>query len=223
MKIAALMLALAMLPLAHAEECAIPAKPTEYHQLKRYWQALESFRQDAEQRRSAAEADRLVTATDRAGYLQAIATYREDIAAYRAAARHAKDSECPFAANDVFGLDVLPGELDPKYDLPHGNDAVMLRIRYYYTGDHGAEVSMGALTYLDGQSTGHWAYRPYRLAPGFHVALVRLSMSMEAPNGYRSDEIKTEMYVHGKSVFHSRRFPFVREWRRRDSQTVTRP
>jgi hypothetical protein len=223
MKKAALLLAFAMLPQAHAAECTTPAKPTEDHQIKRLRQTLESFRQDAEQRRAAAEADRLVSATDKVEYRQAIATYRDDLAAYRAAVRSARDSACPFAANDVFGLDVLPGELDSQYDLAHGNDAVMLRIRYYYTGDHGAEVSMGALTYLDGNSTGHWAYRPYRLAPGFHVALVRLSMSMEAPNGYRSDEIKTEMYVHGKSVFHSRRFPFVHEWRRRSTANITRP
>lgn len=218
-----LLLTFALLPLASANDCPPPEKPTEFQQLKRFRQALESFRQSAEQRREAAEADRLVTATNKSGYRRAMSNYREDMAAYRTAAGHGKDSTCPFAVNEVFGLGVEPGELDHKYDLPHGNDAVMLRIRYYYTGDHGSEVSMGALTYHDGQSTGHWAYRPYRLAPGFHVALVRLSMSLEAPNGYRSDEIKTEMFVHGKDVFHSRRYPFVREWRRSVSAPITRP
>lgn len=211
----ALLATLALLPQANAGACPLPETPLEFHQFKRFRQALESFRRNAEQRRETAEADRLLAATDKPGYRRAMSNYREDMVAYRAAADHAKDSACRVAANEVFGLGVEPGQLDPQYDLPHGNDAVMLRIRYYYTGDHGAGVSMGALTYRDGQSTGHWAYRPYRLAPGFHVALVRLSMSREAPDGYRSDEISTEMFVHGKSVFHSRRYPFVHEWRRR--------
>lgn len=209
------LLTLCVVLVANAAACPESADVTKYQLPQAFRQALESFRLDAEQRREVLEDDRMLGAISRSEYRIALSIYREDIAAYRAGFAYAKNPACGMIENGVFGFSVLPALLDPVFDLVWGNDAVLLRIRYYYTGDHGSAVSMGAITYLDGSSTGYWGYRPYRIWPGFHVALVRLSMSDEAPDGYRSDEISTEMFVDGKDVFHTQRFPFVREWRRR--------
>lgn len=220
------LIALCVVLAANAAACPESEDVTEDQLPTAFRRALEHFRVEAEFRREVLEDDRMLGAINHSEYLKALAVYREDIAAYRAGFTYSKNPGCGVIENGIFGFSVLPANLDPEYDLVRGNDAVLLRIRYYYTGDRGSEVSLGALTYLDGNSTGHWAYRPYRLWPGFHVALVRLSMSNDAPDGYRSDEISTEMFINGKSVFHTQRFPFVHEWRRRTSdepQIISQP
>ena len=203
--------------LAAAQECRPPERQTEFHAPQRLRQALEAFRIRTERAREATEEQRSAKALERDEYRESIARYRENVAAYRAGVVHAKDLPCPFATNEILALRVLPGRLDPQYDLEHGNDVVRLRVAYYYTGDRGDAVSIGAITLLEGQSTGYWGYRPHQLMVGFDVAEVRLSMNNDAPDGYRSDAISADMFIHGKNVFRTRAFPYVREWRRRKS------
>ena len=213
---AALALAAASLP-ALGRECAAPEYPTEFHAPKRLRQALEAFRRSAESGRALAEARRAAGELERVRYRAAIARYREDIGFYFAGVVHARNLPCPHLANEILALGVHPGRLDPRYDLGRGNDVIELRIAYWYTGDRGDAVSIGAITLAGGESTGHWAYRPHRLHRGLDVATVRLAMTADGPERYRSDAISAEMYIHGRNVFAQRVFPYAREWRRRTS------
>ncbi len=193
------------------QECAPPEHHKELYSLKRLQQALESFRTKTEHDREAMEDRRRSGILGRNDYRESMARYRENIAAYRAGIR-ANKPLCPYATNEIFAPTILPFEVDERYGAK-GNDAVHLRFAYYYTGDQGSEVSVGAITLANGESNGYWAYVPHPMVKGFNMADVLLLMDGEAPD-YRSDTISVEMYINNKNVFYKREFPYIRDWRR---------
>lgn len=137
--------------------------------------------------------------TARARYLRATAAHREAMAHLRRG--------CRYVPNLVLAASAVPADSAPGATL-------MLDVVYYYTGDHGSEVSIGAITTLDTRSTGHWAFRPVRLAPGLHTARIRLGMNDAGPDTYHSDGVNVSMYVHRASDFAERDFPLERAWHR---------
>lgn len=183
-------------------ECPAPKTVTRFHAPHVFRRGLEDFRRDLEREREALEARR--PGLEAREYRAGLAAYRRGFAAYREAL--ALSRRCPHAPNAVLTLGVRPVPSLPD------DDRLLLTVRYYHTGERGDAVSIGAITLLDGRSTGHWAYTPARLAPGYHTASIKLGMSKSAPDRYRSDAVEISMYEHRGSEFHSRSFPLARDW-----------
>jgi hypothetical protein len=89
-----------------------------------------------------------------------------------------------------------------------------VRVTYYYTGDRGEGIGMEAITLLDGQSTGHWGYKPARVALGLNVAIIVLGMSQNAPDTYESNELLVGFFRPRAEVFDERVVPFEKTWLR---------
>lgn len=181
--------------------CERPAAVTAYHSRETLRRELERFRVEEERARGA------LPPRGTAAYEAGMARYRVAIAAYREAAAHTR-RRCRWVPNQVLAL--IPSPVQHTAD----GDVIMLDVLYYYTGDHGSETSIGAITRLNGESTGYWAYRPVRLERGLRCARVRLAMNRESPGTYRSDAVEVEMYVHRASTFTERGFPLEHTWRR---------
>ncbi|HEY8020856.1 MAG TPA: hypothetical protein VIH93_07130 [Thermoanaerobaculia bacterium] len=93
-------------------------------------------------------------------------------------------------------------------------DHLALEVEYVYAGEQGPDVFLGGTTWLHGESTGHWSYRPDPAVPGHHWARVLIGINPSAPSSYRSDEVELSMYVGGKSEFVHQRFRLVKTWRK---------
>lgn len=185
--------------------CPRPATVTRYHARETLRRELERYRVEQEWALDALPPRGTpLSAVPRD---TAMARYRRAIAAYREAMAHTR-RRCRHVPNLILALDVSRPD-------SAGADVLMLDVVYYYTGEHGSEVSVGAITKLNGESTGHWAYRPVRLAPGLHTARIRLGMNDAGPSTYRSDGVEVEMYVHRRSTFAERLFHVEHTWRRR--------
>ena len=111
-----------------------------------------------------------------------------------------------------------------RYRIVHDSpDHLALWINYFYDGSKGDRVFIGAITKLDGKSTGHWAYRPDRVYKGNGWAEVLISMNSNSPEEYFSDEIKIEMYVGGKSAFSVVTLPYKKRWKRVTPENTCHP
>jgi hypothetical protein len=89
--------------------------------------------------------------------------------------------------------------------------ALLLAIEYEYGGADASGVSIGAITLVDGASTGHWAYRPAPVFRGRHTAYVALSLNHGAPPVHSTNQIQTEMYARRRPVARAV-FPLEKEW-----------
>ena len=88
------------------------------------------------------------------------------------------------------------------------HDEVELELTYILTGVR-KETLAGAITTFTGSSTGQWAYRPAKLEPGTHRAVITVGRSQEAPEFYLSDGF--EITVRG-GVSHKHHFTFEKIW-----------
>ena len=88
-------------------------------------------------------------------------------------------------------------------------DTLLLAIEYEYDGTDGA--SLGAITLVDGASTGHWAYKPAPVFRGRHTAYVPVSINAEAPETHRTNEVRAELYVNRRPVADAV-FPLEKTW-----------
>lgn len=184
-----------------APACERPAVETRYHGRAVLRRELERFRLEQERVR------RSLPRQGTAGRDSGVARYRRAMAGYRRAAVHVR-GPCRWMPDMILSLTASPAESTPE------GDVIMLDVVYYYTGSHGGETSIGAITRLNGWSTGYWAYRPVLLAQGLHTARIRLAMNRSSPDTYRSDEVAVTMYVHRAQVFTERVFPLEHTWRR---------
>ena len=185
--------------------CEPPATASEFADRERFRRALEDYRETLEAGRDALEVERTARLVDRdtyrariAEYDRAITTYREGIARYR-------ESDCRYVDNQI--LMVRVDELRPPV-----TDKVSVRVTYYYTGNRGDGIGMAAITLLNGESTGHWAYRPAKVGVGLNVASIELGMNQSGPDRYDSTELQVGFFVPRAEVFSERTVPFERTW-----------
>lgn len=110
--------------------------------------------------------------------------------------------DAPRTGNRVVGVDVY-------HESP---DELVLDVEYVYTGDQGRDSFIGAITTLEGASTGHWSYVPAQVLPGRHTARLNLRINDDAPETYRSDAIVFEFYLPGRSPFFKQEVAFTKRW-----------
>ena len=192
------------LPVDGHAACERPSTYTQFAERERYRELLEEFRETLEAGRDAAEAERTTGLIDRATYHQRIAEYRRAIGIYREGIARYRDSDCRYVDNQI--LTVRVDDAKP--------DEVFVRVTYYYTGDRGEGTGMEAITFMDGASTGHWAYQPAHVAVGLNVATIRLGMNQDGPGTYESNELLVAFFRPGAETFDERRVPFQKIWRR---------
>jgi hypothetical protein len=184
--------------------CERPATYTGFAERERYRGLLEEFRETLEAGRDAAEAERGAGLIDVPSYRQRLAEYRRAIAVYREGLARYRASDCRYVGNQILAIRVEDARADE----------VVVRVTYYYTGDRGEGTAMQAITRLDGESTGHWAYQPARVGLGLNDAGIRLGMNRDAPDRYESDELLVSFFRPGAEAFDERVVPFAKTWRR---------
>jgi hypothetical protein len=94
------------------------------------------------------------------------------------------------------------------------DDELVLDVDYVYTGHHGRDTFIGAMTLLDGASTGHWSYVPAQILPGQHTARLDIRINEAAPETYHSDAVVFEFYEPGESPFYEQVVALNKRWRK---------
>jgi hypothetical protein len=93
-------------------------------------------------------------------------------------------------------------------------DSIVLGVEYVYGGEHGSDASIGVISLLDGESLGHWAYRPAPVFKGHHVAHVMLSLNESAPPRHFTNQVEATIYVGRKGTLARSVHPLDKEWLR---------
>jgi hypothetical protein len=100
------------------------------------------------------------------------------------------------------------------YVAHNAGDHLAVSVKYFYDGERGGDVSIGAITQYNGRSDGYWSYRSGPVFQGEHWARVLVGMSNDAPSRYDSNEIKFSIYQNGGSEFVDTVVKFPKRWRR---------
>jgi tetratricopeptide (TPR) repeat protein len=192
-------------PARAAAPCEPTATDTGYTGRERFRLALEEFRETLEAGRDAVEAERAARLIDLATYRARIGEYFRAIDIYREGIARYRESDCRWIDNQV--LTVRMDEAQPP-----ASDRVVVRVAYYYTGNRGPDIGLQAITLLNGESTGHWAYRPAPVGIGLNVTVIPLGMNDAAPDRYESNELLVGFFIPRGAVFSERTIPFERTW-----------
>ena len=95
--------------------------------------------------------------------------------------------------------------------VAQSNDQLTVDVEYEYAKEDGDQATLGAITLLDGHSTGYWAYHAVLIESGHHSQRVTIGMSKEAKENYHSNGI--EIFIYSKQGSLARRdFSFDKDW-----------
>jgi hypothetical protein len=92
------------------------------------------------------------------------------------------------------------------------DDSAVLLVKYHYDGLNDDNAWISAITFNDGQSTGHRSFRPVKLRRGKRAAHIRIGMSSASPDKYCSDNFVIQAYVSGGGNFFEKAVPYERCW-----------
>lgn len=100
------------------------------------------------------------------------------------------------------------------YVVHNAPDHLALAVKYFYEGDKGDDVSLGAITLSKGKSNGYWSYRAAPAGLGENWAHIYIGINETAPAEYDSDEIQFSIYKNGASEFQHAVVPFRKHWQK---------
>ncbi len=91
-------------------------------------------------------------------------------------------------------------------------DGAVFDVDYFYTGDHGNDVAMSAVTAREGRPAPYWGFRPAPVTSGDHRTRVEIGLNSDAPRLHETDRVIFGLYDAHGTTFYEKTFSFKKTW-----------